>query len=113
MKFKCLQQDLSKALNIVSKAVTSRSTIPILKGILLEADEDGNLKMVASDLDITIEEVIKVETLEKGSVVVQAKLFGEIVRKLPGKEIEVNVAEGKVIIHCMNSEFTIVGMPAD
>ncbi len=113
MKFKCSQQDLSRALNIVSKAVTSRTTIPILKGILIEADETGNLKMVASDLDITIEEVIKVETLEKGSVVVQAKLFGDIIRKLPGKELEVEVAEGKVIIRCMNSEFSIVGMPAD
>ena len=91
MKFRCNQQDLSRALNIVSKAVTSRTTIPILKGILIEADETGNLKMVASDLDITIEEVIKVETLEKGSVVVQAKLFGDIIRKLPGKELEVEV----------------------
>ena len=113
MKFKCSQQALSRALNIVSKAANSRTTIPILKGILIEADETGNLKMVASDLDITIEEVIKVETLEKGSVVVQAKLFSDIIRKLPGKELEVEVAEGKVIIRCMNSEFSIVGMPAD
>ena len=113
MKFRCNQHDLSRALNIVSKAVTSRTTIPILKGILLEADEKGNLKMVASDLDITIEEVIKVEDVEKGSVVVQAKLFSDIIRKLPGKELEVEVAEGKVVIRCMNSEFSIVGMPAD
>ena len=53
MKFTCNQQTLSKALNIVSKAVTSRTTIPILKGILLEA-KDGTLKLAASDLDLSI-----------------------------------------------------------
>ena len=61
MKFKCNQSVLTKALNIVSKAVTSRTTIPILKGILLEVSEEGILKMSSSDLDITIEETIEVE----------------------------------------------------
>ena len=51
MKFSCNQQILSKALNTVSKAVTIRTTIPILKGILLKATEDGKLILVASDLD--------------------------------------------------------------
>ncbi len=113
MELKCDQQDLSRSLNIVSKAVTSRTTIPILKGILLEAKEDGTLKMVASDLDITIEEIINVEVRKKGSVVVQAKLFGDIIRKLPGREVEIEVSDGRVNIKSMNSRFSIVGMPAD
>lgn len=55
MKFSCRQQILTKALNIVSKAVTIRTTIPILKGILLKVDEEGTLTMSASDLDLSIE----------------------------------------------------------
>ena len=55
MKFSCNQQSLSKALNIVSKAVTARTTIPILKGILLRVDDKGQLTMSASDLDLSIE----------------------------------------------------------
>ena len=62
MKFRCQQQKLSKALNIVSRAVTSRTTIPVLKGILLEVN-DGKLTMSASDLDIAIKNTIDVEVV--------------------------------------------------
>ncbi|MDO4395943.1 MAG: DNA polymerase III subunit beta, partial [Clostridia bacterium] len=61
MKFRCNQSTLTKALNIVSKAVTTKTTIPILKGILLEVSESGILKMSASDMDITIEATVEVE----------------------------------------------------
>jgi len=113
MKFKCSQQILTKALNIVSKAVTSRTTIPILKGILLEVSDDGKLKMSASDLDITIEETISVEDASSGSVVVQSKLFGDIIRKLPNADITITLTDGNIIIKCMNSEFSIIGLSAD
>ena len=53
MKFSCSQQNLAKALNIVSKAVTARTTIPILKGILLKVNENGELTMAASDFLIS------------------------------------------------------------
>ena len=72
MKFSCNQQILSKALNTVSKAVSSRTTIPILKGILLKPL--GSLKLAASDLDLSIEN-IPVNVLEEGSIVVSAKLL--------------------------------------
>ena len=74
MKFSCDQQKLSKALNIVSRAVTSRTTMPVLKGILLEVRE-GKLTMSASDLDISIQNTIDVDSPEDGSVIVMAKLF--------------------------------------
>lgn len=113
MKFKCNQSVLTKALNIVSKAVTSRTTIPILKGILLEVSEEGILKMSSSDLDITIEETIEVEETVPGSIVVQSKLFGDIIRKLPNADVTVSVEDNNVIIKCMNSEFSIIGLSAD
>lgn len=113
MKFKCNQSVLTKALNIVSKAVTSRTTIPILKGILLEVSEEGFLKMSSSDLDITIEETIEVEETESGSIVVQSKLFGDIIRKLPNADVTVSVENNNVEIKCMNSQFSIIGLSAD
>ena len=113
MKFKCNQTTLTKALNIVSKAVTSRTTIPILKGILLEVSDEGVLKMSASDLDITIEETVEVEEAAGGSVVVQSKLFGDIIRKLPNAVVTVELVDGNVTIKCMNSKFSIVGLSPD
>lgn len=113
MKFKCDQIVLTKALNIVSKAVTNRSTLPILKGILLEVKEDGKLRMVASDHEITIEETINVSDTDCGAIVVQARLFSDIIRKLPNAEVSVKEEDGSVTIQCLNSQFSIVSLPAD
>lgn len=113
MKFSCSQQILSKSLNIVSKAVTARTTIPILKGILLKVNHDGTLTMSASDLDLGIEKTFEVENSEEGEIVVQAKLFGDIIRKLPNDIITIEEADGNIIIKCSNSEFNIVGSPSD
>ena len=113
MKFKCDQITLTKALNIVSKAVTNRSTIPILKGILMEVNQEGTLKMIASDHEITIEETIHVNDVEKGTIVVQAKLFSDIIRKLPNAEVTIEAENNNVIIKCLNSQFSIIGLPAD
>ena len=74
MKCTCDQTILVKALNTVSKAVTSRTTIPILKGILLNLEGD-TLTLTASDLEISIEKTIQVKGMENGSLVVSAKLF--------------------------------------
>lgn len=113
MKFSCRQQILTKALNTVSKAVTIRTTIPILKGILLKVDENGMLTMAASDLDLSIEKKIKVEKSQAGAVVVLSKLFGDIIRKLPDETITIEESEGKVNIKCSGSEFNIISLPAD
>ncbi len=113
MKFICNQQSLAKALNIVSKAVTARTTIPILKGILLEVTADNKLKMSASDLDITIEETIDILDGSSGSVVVQSKLFGDIIRKLPNAPVSVALEDGNLKIKCLNSNFNIVGLSPD
>ena len=113
MKFSCSQQTLSKALNIVSKAVTIWTTIPILKGILLKVDENGILTMSASDLDLSIEKKIEVSDPQPGEIVVLSKLFGDIIRKLPEGNITIEENSGKVNIKCSNSEFNIIGLAAD
>jgi len=115
MKFICAQQTLSKALNTVSKAVTSRTTIPILKGVLIKAEKEGKLILSASDLDISIEKTITgVNVIEEGSTVISAKLFTEIVRKLPGEDVLIEKTDdNNVIIKTSMSEFNIVGISPD
>ncbi|MGI6751705.1 MAG: DNA polymerase III subunit beta [Anaerovoracaceae bacterium] len=114
MKFSCNQQVLNKALTIVSKAVTPRTTIPLQKGILMETMEDGYLKLTASDTDMTIEKNIQIDMMEHGSLVVSSRLFSDIIRKLPSDQVEIEEDDNKgLIIRCSSSEFTIIGQPPD
>lgn len=113
MKFTCNQQILTKAINTVSKAVTNRTTIPILKGILLKA-KDNKLILTASDLDLSIEKTIHTHVSEEGEIVVLSKLFGEIIRKLPNEDITIELKEeNNISIECSTSQFNIVCFPSD
>jgi len=112
MRFTCTQTALAKAINTVSRAVSVRTTIPILKGILLVV-KDGRLTLSASDLDLSIETSIDVAGEENGSAVVSSKLFGDIVRKLPNSIVSVVSEEGLVNIKCMGSDFSIVSFPPE
>ncbi len=107
MKFICNQEIILKSLNIVSKAITNRTTIPILKGILIEA-ENGKITLKSSDLDLSISNEIKCNTIENGKIVVMAKLFHEIIRKLPNKEITFELKENSLNITCENFDANIV-----
>jgi len=113
MKFTCSQASLSKAINTVSKAVSVRTTIPILKGILLNVKNE-RLTLSASDLDISIETSIDVQNSEDGNAVVSAKLLGEIIRKLPNTLVSAEIdEENKFNINCIGSNFSIVSLPAE
>lgn len=112
MKFTCNQQILAKAINTVSKAVSNRTTLPILKGILLQATEEGKLILTASDLEISIKKEIEATVEEPGSAVVISKLFGDIVRKLPNDEISVSGDdESSVTLKTSYSEFKVITLP--
>ncbi|USG65806.1 DNA polymerase III subunit beta [Brevibacillus ruminantium] len=116
-----VQRDkLSNAVSHVSKAVSSRTTIPILTGIKMKADEEG-LTLTASDSDVSIEVLIPKEEAEEwgvtvhqpGSIVLTSRIFSEIVRKLPNSEIHIQVDERLVTqIRSGQAEFTINGMDA-
>jgi DNA polymerase-3 subunit beta len=100
MKLTILRNELNDAIQHVSKAVASRTTIPILSGIKLEASMTG-VTLTASDTDISIQSFIPLETPNKtigtvertGSVVLTAKFFVEIVKKLPHEEVHIEVGE--------------------
>ena len=112
MKFNCTQLALTKALNTVTKAVSTRTTLPVLRGILLTAKEN-KLYLTASDLDLSIETAIDVSVEKEGSVVVNASLFENIIRKLPNAMIKIELIDKKLCVSCLGSSFAILSIPAD
>lgn len=113
MKFKCAQQELNRALNTVSKAVSSRTTIPVLKGILLTARED-KLILTSSNLDMSIRKEIDAVVEEEGSTVAVAKLFGEIIRKLPSETVFIEDSGSDILsIATSSSSFQVMTLPAE
>lgn len=112
MKMICSQENLLEGINIVQKAVSTKTTLPILEGILLEAGE--KLKMTGNDLEIGIECYVEADVREKGSIVLNAKMFGDIIRRLPESEVLMEVKENNsVVIECESSLFEIKGVPAE
>ncbi|MCT4594655.1 MAG: DNA polymerase III subunit beta [Anaeromicrobium sp.] len=113
MKFICSQKVLASGIGTVQKAISSKSNLPILKGILLEAYDD-KLKLVGTDLEIGIENYIDAEIIKEGSLVLSARILGDIVRKLPDDNIEIEVHDNnKTIIRCRNSEFTLLAQNSE
>ena len=82
MIIKCKKNLLTSAINIVSKAVSTKTTMPILECILLKA-EGGKVYLTANNLELGIETVIDATVLEEGQVALEAKIFSDIIRKLP------------------------------
>lgn len=113
MKFKCEKSILQEAIYTVQKAVTGKSTLAILEGILLTASGDS-ITLIGTDIDLSIETKIKANVLEQGTVVVDSKLFGELIKKLPNDEIEITTKENNNIeIVCQKSRSVIIHMEAD
>ncbi|GGA47395.1 DNA polymerase III subunit beta [Paenibacillus physcomitrellae] len=118
MKIRILKNELNESIQHVSKAISSRTTIPILTGIKLEVNFQG-LTLTASDTDISIQAFIPQEDNNKqivqverpGSVVLPAKFFVEIIKKLPSSEIEMEVKEGfQTFIRSGSTDIQMVGL---
>ncbi|KRL62959.1 DNA polymerase III subunit beta [Lactobacillus psittaci] len=117
MKFTINRNLFLDNLNNVMRAISSRATIPILSGIKVDLSND-EMVLTGSDTDISIEIKIPVSedlTVEStGSIVLPARFFNEIVKKLPGKDLLFEVKEGmQTQISSENSEFTINGLDAN
>lgn len=120
MKFDIQRDHLLNGVNDVLKAVSSKTTMPILTGIKLDASKEG-LTLTGSDADITIQVFIPTEkdgeelihVAETGSIVLQARMFNEIVRKLPTKDVEIEVVDGyETRIRSGKSDFHLIGQDA-
>ena len=109
MKLVLTKADLLSGVQIVSKAVPNKTTMTILECILIDAS-GSSIKLTANDLELGIETTIEGEILERGIIALDAKIFLEIVRKLPDNEITIQSDNTyKTFITCEKAKFTIVG----
>ena len=112
MKIICNQKLLANKIGIAQKAINGKATLELLKGLLLTAKHD-QLKITGYDLEIGIETYAQSEVIEEGEIVVNARLFGDIIRKLPDSFVEIETdSENNVYINCVNSRFKIKGESA-
>lgn len=113
MKLICSKANLLYGVNIVIKAVPTRTTMPILECVLIDASE-GNIKLIANDMELGIETEIEGIIEEPGIIALDAKIFSEIVRKLPDNDIVINSDDSlNTIITCEKSKFNIIGKRGD
>jgi DNA polymerase-3 subunit beta len=110
MKVSCLQDNLTKGLSIVGRAVPVRSTLPQASHVLLETDE-GRLKLVATDLQMAMTCWIGAQVEEAGSITVPARLLSDFVASLPNEKIDLTVpARGNQLhLSCARNEATMAG----
>ncbi len=109
MKIVCSKTELSNHINIVLKAVSAKSTMPILECLIIEVKSD-NIKLIANDMELGIETLVKGNILEPGTVAINAKVFSEIIRKLPDNDVIIET-DGNYLttIICEKAKFTISG----
>ncbi|GAB6172696.1 MAG: DNA polymerase III subunit beta [Ruminiclostridium sp.] len=112
MKILCTKHDLLTGVNTVQKAVSSKSTLPILQGILLKA-ENQKLVFAATDLEIGIRCEVPANVMVEGTIVVPSRLFGEIVRKLPDVILSLELTDNTLKIEYQQSDITLKGYDAE
>lgn len=109
MKLICSKSNLLNGVQIVSKAVSNKTTMSILECIMIDATK-GSITLTANDMDLGIETIIEGEIVEKGAIALDAKIFLEIVRKLPDSDIKIDTdASYKTTITCEKAKFNIIG----
>lgn len=113
MKFTVNKSDITEAVGSIQRAVSTKTSIPALEGILLGAGEEG-LELCAYDLELGITTVIPAFVVEPGRAVLSAKLFSDIVRRTPAETITITVDEKNMAtLESGYSRFSIIGIPAE
>ena len=114
MKATIERATLLKSLSHVQSVVERRNTIPILSNVLIEAREDGSLRLMATDLDLQVDESVPANVDQPGATTVSAHTLFDIVRKLPeGSQVELTAAEGKVQVVAGRARFNLSTLPRD
>ena len=113
MKIICTKSNLVKGVSIVSKAVPSKTTMPILECILIDASTDV-VKLTANDMELGIETTIDGEISERGILAINARIFSEIVRKLPDSDVVIeSINDSQAIITCEKAKFNIAAQSGE
>jgi DNA polymerase-3 subunit beta len=114
MRIRCEKDQLLSAVQIVQKATATKTTLPILTGIYLSAC-DGKVELQATDYEMGISIIIPVEVIEPGKAVLSGKIFPDIIRKIPGKNIEISSSPNSSMINIAaeKAEFKVLSFPAE
>ena len=113
MKIICSKSNLVKGVGIVSKAVPSKTTMPILECILIDATTDI-IKFTANDMELGIETIVEGDIVKKGMIAIDARIFSEIVRKLPDNEVVIEADDNlQTTITCEKAKFNISSKAGD
>jgi DNA polymerase III subunit beta len=114
MKATIERATLLKGLGHVHNVVERRNTIPILSNVLIEADEEGGIRLMATDLDLQVNETVEANVTDPGATTVPAHTLFDIVRKLPeGSQVELIAAEGRMQVNAGRARFTLQTLPRD
>ena len=115
MKFYVKKEDLYNGIKIVERATSMKALQPVLLNILIETIDKGTIRLVATDLDLTVVALVDAQVEEEGRITLPSKKLNEIVSKLGDKLITFEMAEGEstVNITCQNSKFDIIGISAN
>ncbi len=114
MKATIERATLLKGLSHVQSVVERRNTIPILSNVLLEATAEGQLRLMATDLDLQINESVQAAVDQPGSTTVSAHTLFDIARKLPeGAQVQLTAAEGRMTIVAGRARFSLGTLPRD
>ena len=112
MKFSCEKALLQTAINTASRAVASKSSIPALEGLLLEA-RHGYLIVSGYNMQLGIRSRFQANIIEEGELVLNARLFGDIIRKMPDDMIVFTSDDKQMVsVTCGDADFRILGLSA-
>lgn len=108
------KENLLNIINTVQKAVSAKSTMPILECIKIEAFQDGSIIVTGNNLDICIEYKSECIVNEPGEIAISSKMFGEIIRRFPDGDVHITVNDENnvMFLKCGSSEFNIQGLDA-
>jgi len=113
MKITCSRKDLFEGVQTAARAVSTRSSLPILSNLLVRT-QDGGVKIAATDLEIGVECPVTAEIEEQGALTVPAKIISEVLSTLPESDVTITVDESnKVSLQCGTSNYQILGLPAE
>ena len=115
MKVTCTQEAFSRGLSVVGRAVATRSTLPITSHVLITTQDDGRLRLSATNLEITMNYWIEAEIIEPGSAAVPARLLTDFVNTLPADRITLELAprSRQLKVECARNEAQISGLDAE
>lgn len=113
MKFICARKDINEGVQTVGRAVSARTSLPIL-GHLLFTAEEGRIRIAATDLEIGMESVVDANVQEPGSMTVPYRVLSEVLAALPETDVALSVDESHTAsLKCGTSDFTILGLPPE